>query len=798
MTKAAYVQLDFGTDVFGKALSGNIGVRYVRTELTSSGNAVGNNGTVTPVEFENNYGDWLPSLNAKWELGRDLVVRGSIAKVLARPAITALTAGTNISFGIGGLNQASSGQPMLKPFRATQYDIGLEYYFGDGGYVSGALFYKDINSYVTQTTVAGAVLPGFPGQTFFLTAPSNGPGGRSQGFEVGVQRSFEFLTDALRDFGVIANYTYVDSKRSGSTLQIENTSKHSYNIIGYFESGPFQARAAYNWRSAQYVGLTRGFDIYSDARGQLDASLSFDVTKIFSVTLEGSNLLETPQTNYSDYATRKNSYIVNDRSVLVGVRARFLTVRLRPILARLVALAAAVAAPAAGVAQAIPVAGTTQLFLDDHIVERRAGLERVQARPSEGQVVLANDAPWEQRVFYPEVVRTPDGRILMFYNAGLVSAPMMNVVSVAESRDGKTFTKPKLGFFSEGGASTNIVYRDAHGPGVVLDPSAAANARWKMAYFEGHKTTAIGFAGSDLRFRPSDRNPLQLFKADTKQGVVWDPATRKWLWFTRIWEKPQDGRAGWTDFKGEIRSVARFESSDFIHWTGPETVLRRSAGDPELSDFYGLQVIFRHGIMIGLLWTSDWADAGGRIGRQRAELVTSRDSGRTWTRVDPKRPFFQLGTAGHFDSEIVWPSSILTVGDKDLIYYLGANRGHGMDKIETFPTDKYRIGMRAIGRDRFVGMAAGRTEGQLVTKQLAVPAFRGLEVNAIVSPGGFLKLRWIDDQGRSLSSIRKVPAGNSLSTPVVWSAHDTARIATQHARLQISAHDATLFGVTFP
>jgi len=319
-TKAAYVQLDFGGEQSGLPISGNAGVRYVRTELTSRGNAVGNNGSITPIAYQNNYGDWLPSFNIKWDVAKSLVLRGSVAKVVARPAITALTAGTNISFSIGALNTATSGQPLLKPFRATQYDLGMEYYFDGGGYISGALFYKDIKSYVTQTSIANVTLPGFPGQTFILTAPSNGPGGRSQGFELGVQRSFGFITDALRDFGVIANYTFVDSKRRGSSLQIENTSRHSYNVIGYFESGPFQARAAYNWRSSQYLGLTRGFDIYADARGQLDASMSLDVSKGISLTLEGSNLLESPQTSYSDYSSRKNGYVVNDRSVLLGIR----------------------------------------------------------------------------------------------------------------------------------------------------------------------------------------------------------------------------------------------------------------------------------------------------------------------------------------------------------------------------------------------------------------------------------------------------------------------------------------------
>jgi TonB-dependent receptor len=322
-TDAAYVQLDFGTDLLGRPLSGNVGVRYVKSVLDSASSAVGNDGSVTPVDYHNNYGDWLPSLNMKWSLNNSLVVRASAAKVVARPAITSLSAGTTVSFGVGGLSTATAGQPMLKPFRADQYDLGLEYYFGNGGYVSGALFYKDIQSYVTQTTVAGATLPGFPGQTFFLTAPSNGPGGRSQGFEFGVQRSLGFLTSFLKDFGVIGNFTFVDSKRKGSSLQIENTSKYSYNVIGYYEHGPFQARLAYNWRSSQYLGLTKAFNTYANARGQLDASLSFDLSRTISLTLDGENLLETPQTNYSQFPDRKDGYLVNDRSVLAGIRARF-------------------------------------------------------------------------------------------------------------------------------------------------------------------------------------------------------------------------------------------------------------------------------------------------------------------------------------------------------------------------------------------------------------------------------------------------------------------------------------------
>jgi len=469
---------------------------------------------------------------------------------------------------------------------------------------------------------------------------------------------------------------------------------------------------------------------------------------------------------------------------------------LRRALHRLTALLL-ILTPLPASAQPIAVGGTTQLLVDDHIVAKREGLERRQSTPGPGRVVLAGDQPWEQRVFYPEVMRRPDGRIMMFYNAGLTRAPMLNVVSLAESRDGLTFTKPRLGFFEEDGQPTNILYRDAHGPGIVRDPHAGDGERYKMAYFEGHKTLAVAFAGEDLRFRPSPLNPLATYKADTKQGVVWDPASRKWLWFTRIWEKPMDGRIGWSHFKGEIRSIARFESSDFVHWSGPEVVLRRSASDPELLDFYGMHVIVRHGVMIGLLWTSDWADDRGRVGRQRAELVVSRDSGRSWTRVDASHPFLELGASGSFDSHIVWPSGLLTVGDKDLIFYLGANAGHGLHRIEEFPRDKYRIGVREIGRDRFAGLAAGAATGTLSTKPLGLRSRWTVSANAVIEPGGEMIFWWSNAAGKPISSRKRLGPGDGLASPVTWSTAERHRVAGAAPILNISMRNATIYALSF-
>jgi iron complex outermembrane receptor protein len=320
-TKAAYLQLDFEGTVLGMPFGGNVGVRYVNTRLRSLGSAVTTTGTVVPLDYRNAYDDWLPSLNTKLEISHDLIARFTASKVMARPPIQSLSAGTNIQFA-SGLNQAQSGQPFLDPYRATQGDVSLEYYFGKGGIVSAAFFYKDIKSFITQTSITGATFPAFPGQTFFLTLPSNGPGGVSKGFEVGVQRSLGFIAHALEGFGVIGNYTYVDSKRNGSSLPIENTSKNSFNVIGYFESGPFQTRIAYNWRDKQYLGLQRAANVYYSARGQLDFSMTYDILDNLTLSLEGSDLLESPQTGYAEFESRSNAYEVSDRRILAGVRLR--------------------------------------------------------------------------------------------------------------------------------------------------------------------------------------------------------------------------------------------------------------------------------------------------------------------------------------------------------------------------------------------------------------------------------------------------------------------------------------------
>jgi hypothetical protein len=466
----------------------------------------------------------------------------------------------------------------------------------------------------------------------------------------------------------------------------------------------------------------------------------------------------------------------------------------------LLSLALAVTLPgsAAGAREAaIRISTQPQLLIDDYLVARSDRVAKVQQKPEGGQIVLQADRPWEQRIFYPDVIRDAEGHFRMYYNAGLTRDPTANVIAVAESADGITFTKPSLQLFAEDGSPTNIVYRDAHGPSLAFDPADTSGTRYRLAYFGPHDGMSVAYSPDGRVFTADNANPVLRNKADTQQSVVWDPAIRKWVWFTRMWETPADGRPAWSGFHGEIRAVARSESADFVHWSPLQVVIRRSAEDADLSDFYGLQVTVRDGMMIGLLWTSQWHVADGRRGLQRAQLVTSRDSGRTWQRVDPKSMFFELGPAGDFDDHIVWPSSIVADGDRDLIYYLGGNRDHGGDEIAHFPRDKYRLGVRSIGHDRFVARAAGNEKGQLSTRLIIAPKARKLLLNARVRAGGYVRVSITDSRGRSLLPKSLPATGNNYALPIVWPGHTIANLEGRAISVKFELRRSELYSFTF-
>ena len=327
---SGYVMANYDIDL-GIRLDGNIGVRLISTEDTLAGfTPIITDGVQTglaSLNENNKYFDALPSFNLRARFTDRLQARAAVSKTVTRPDFNQLSPTINL---VPGQSLASGGNPNLNPIKSTNYDLSLEWYFSHTGSVYAAGFYRQVNGFISNVSFPNTVFDGVP---YTLTQPVNGGNGKIKGAEVGYQQFFDFLPGFLSGFGIQANYTYVSSKSPspvvGETVPLPLLSKNSYNIVGMYERNGITARVAYNWRSKFYQSLAflvNGLGtapVYRAAYGWLDASLSYDVTKQFSLTIEGSNLLRTKTQTYYTTPLSPNGWNIDDRQISIGARLHF-------------------------------------------------------------------------------------------------------------------------------------------------------------------------------------------------------------------------------------------------------------------------------------------------------------------------------------------------------------------------------------------------------------------------------------------------------------------------------------------
>ena len=268
---ALYGMVHFGSDdLFGGIrMSGNVGVRYVRTDIRSASSrgpgTVGalniadpydvrcaeqarppaaGGGTARPggicnigpeayadlqdfvdgsfiyTPVKNNYDYFLPSFNIRFGLSDDLITRFAVSKVMTRPDNGYIRNYFTSSIDNSGNFTGEAGNPLLVPATAWQFDASVEWYFARVGSLTLNAFYKSINNFfyqeVRQETISNA-----SGDTRQVTVrgPANFDGtGKIKGVEVAYQQTFDFLPAPLDGFGVTANYTYIDSSGLPNTF----------------------------------------------------------------------------------------------------------------------------------------------------------------------------------------------------------------------------------------------------------------------------------------------------------------------------------------------------------------------------------------------------------------------------------------------------------------------------------------------------------------------------------------------------------------------------------------------------
>lgn len=382
-TNAVYGLLRFGSEA-GTGFDGNIGVRLVKTQVSTRGRA---NAKVTPdgcgnteptsedcagvrafsvayndefggyKDFKNTYTEVLPSLNLRFFLQEGLQLRLGASRGMVRPGFSQTRPYQNLDFKFEGdefdpdvtsngyEGTITSGASNLKPTTADQVDASIEWYFDESGSLTFAAFAKNIKDYIAVVNTIETLTSGGQTYNFLVTKSENSESGKLRGFELAYQQFYDNLPSFLDGFGLQANFTYIDNNGGANTavnvfetqqaenavnndLPVEGMSKTSYNIALLYEKHSVSARLAYNWRE-RYLLTTSAANLnvptWMNDYGQLDGSIFYTVNDHLKFGVQATNLLTaTTRMDVGFTAlTAPYSWTQTDRRVAFVVRAKF-------------------------------------------------------------------------------------------------------------------------------------------------------------------------------------------------------------------------------------------------------------------------------------------------------------------------------------------------------------------------------------------------------------------------------------------------------------------------------------------
>ena len=346
-----YVEANGETEVWGRDLRFNAGMRWISTDQEINGPV-----TIAGVRqyqtLKSDYDEVLPSLNVAWDVADDVVVRMSGSRTLTRPNPSSMLPNTTFTDPVA--QQASQGNPNLTPYLSNNFDIGGEWYTGDEGFVGLTLFNKRVQGYTYLGTNTVPFLQlGIPfedlnaGQQGAINA-RGGPNVATvivqqqvnanavldvTGWEGIWVQPLDFWVEGL---GFMGNYTHIKLKAEGQDAarlasNLYGIAPNLWNATTYYEHEKFAVRLSYTWNDDMITsGANQNGIPYAQfkakARGQLDLSASYELPGIWSspqITLNIINITgEELRTNF--FWDNAPYEVYNPgTTILLGVRGSF-------------------------------------------------------------------------------------------------------------------------------------------------------------------------------------------------------------------------------------------------------------------------------------------------------------------------------------------------------------------------------------------------------------------------------------------------------------------------------------------
>ena len=293
--------------------------------------------------LDRTYNDLLPSLNLAFDLTDTLLLRAAASKVVARPSYGDIASPGGLNYYsqeyvndrrlIGGGDQqgwfGSGSNKNLEAYKATQYDLGLEWYFDRGSVLGAGVFRKNVSNFAVPVVMDINMTIG--GQEVTVQNYSTSAGGRdavSEGVELYAQHTLD------SGLGFQFNYTYNKTNQAAIILEdgteigkspLVGSAKNQLNLTVFYETDKFLARASYNRRGEVVNGLVNGLNVYQEPFSQVDVNFAYNFTKQLSLTASVLNLTEEESRSHLGNDTKARFYSSGyaGRVVYAGLNYKF-------------------------------------------------------------------------------------------------------------------------------------------------------------------------------------------------------------------------------------------------------------------------------------------------------------------------------------------------------------------------------------------------------------------------------------------------------------------------------------------
>ncbi len=324
-------------------------------------------------EYRDNYGYFLPSFLFAFDLTDKLLFRVGGYRTYVRPQVkennpvsaatrTETDSATNFNVTLGANN--------IEPFTADSLDIGLEWYNRRGSVVAANFYIKRISGFIRPTTDPNILCPasgifaggadfgtgpltrdtsnrcvgtegdpnnltanGVPAPLFVnVTAVENNPQTITvRGYEFNIQQNLDFLPGILKYFGTNIIYSVTDidgADEQGIPFVLPGVSRDNLGVAAYYETPAFGARVIYNLRNPYLLQPNGTFQPGSRTaarRAQVDFSVSVNVSRRFTISLDGYNLTDALREEYeapdAPRTLRRSDF--DGRTFTISARGRF-------------------------------------------------------------------------------------------------------------------------------------------------------------------------------------------------------------------------------------------------------------------------------------------------------------------------------------------------------------------------------------------------------------------------------------------------------------------------------------------